>query len=978
MTERNKNFYEIQEEFNDYFQTANKNVKGNGYKQFKRWEHFMEPRVYPSGDLSLVSNNWKNFQEFVRENSFGNKSSSAAAVGTWTAMGPMGPPTGSVNGIPTKTGRDNFITFHPSIPTTFWVGAASGGLWQTTNGGTSWTTNTDNLPVIGCSDLAIDPTNPNIIYLATGDGDAGDTYCVGVLKSTDGGLTWNPTGLVFTVNQTREMRRLIINPSNPQILMAATNGGLYRTTDGGTTWTSVVGGNFYDVEFKPGDPSTVYLAGTNFRKSTDGGLTFSLISSGIVTTGAVRLNIAVTPADPTYVYVLRCLASTNGYGGLYRSTNSGTGFSLMSSSPDVLSNPCNATGGNAQGWYDLACAASPTNANEVVVGGVNIWRSTNGGTSLTNIGCWNSSSANPPFVHADIHELEYTTSGTLYAATDGGIFYHTGTSWTDITSPRNISQIYKIGLSSLSSNLWLCGLQDNGTIRNNNGAYNFTFGGDGMDCSMQNGGFRRSNNGGGSWSGFTAGLPGAGGPWVSPWKQDPMNAGLYYSGYSQLYASSGGAWSQLTNTGGSGDIVEFAIAPSNNQVIYVIHGTSIRKTTDAGVTWSNVSSGVPGSAAAPTFITIDPLDENIVWVTCSGYSAGNKVFQTTNGGASWLNISTNLPNLPANCSVYQPGTNDRIYIGMDVGVYTKDNSTSTWTLFNNALPNVPIADMEISPAAPNLLRAATYGRGVYETELIQATTAPTSSFAATGTICTGVSKTIMDLSSEAPTSWSWTVSPSAGVLISSSTTQNPVMTFPAGGIYTLSMIASNAFGAGTIVTKTISVGTSPVVLVNTSVGSHTVCMDETITLSAFGANTYIWYPGGTTGSTYTFTSFLGGDQTYTVNAKTTEGCTGTETISVLVSECTGISNNTTEKKLFEVFPNPANNYIIIKSRNKINSDLNIELIDASGKLVMQQALHFKKDKTEQQISISNLSHGVYILKIKTSEGSVQQIKLVKE
>jgi PKD repeat protein len=989
-----KNFYEVQAAANDYFKDKDKNEKGIGLKPFKRWEHFMEPRVYPSGDLSLPSTNWKNFEEFLRLNSSaGNKSSSAAAVGTWTAMGPMGPPSGTVFSMISRTGRDNFITFHPTIPSTFWVGAAAGGLWKTTNSGASWTTNTDNLSVIGCSDLAIDPSNPNTMYLATGDGEAGDTYCIGVLKSIDGGLTWNASGLVFTVNQMRQMRRLIINPSNPQILMAATSAGIFRTTNGGTSWTTVVSGDWHDVEFKPGDPTTVYIGGNTFRKSTDGGATFSLISTGIATSGTARMNIAVTPADPNYVYVLRALSSGanyGGFGGLYRSTNSGTSFSTMMSSPDILSNPCNASGGNAQGWYDLACAASPLNANEVVVGGINVWRSTNGGSSMSNIGCWNSASTNPLFVHADHHELEYTPTGTLYSANDGGICVYNGTSWTDITAQRNISQIYKIGTSAISPNLWIIGLQDNGTFRGNNGTYTYTQGGDGMDCfidrtnnsnmfcSSQYGNFRRSSNGGGSWSGFTVGLPSGGGPWVAPWKQDPITANLYYAGYSQMYVNTGGAWSQLTNTGGSGDIVEFAIAPSNNQVIYVIHGTSIRKTIDAGLTWINISSGIPGSQAAPSFITIDPNDENTVWVTLSGYSAANKVFKTTNGGANWVNITANLPNLPANCSVYQPGTNDRIYIGMDVGVYTRDNSSNTWTLFNTALPNTPIADMEISPAAPTLLRAATYGRGVYETELVQPTIVPTTSFVATGTICSGVDKSFTDLSSEAPTSWAWTVNPAAGVLINSSTSQNPLITFPSAGVYTVSLIASNGIGAGSTLTKTISVANSPVITLNTSVGTQTVCMNEDITLTAGGANTYTWLPGPTTGSTTLFNGILGNDITYTVTGRSTEGCTSTEILSIVVSECTGITNASLEKLQFEVYPNPATNQLTIKSSIIGNANVQLEVIDASGKVVIQQTAHFKKDKHEQQINISGIANGIYILKLNTEDGTSQQIKIVKE
>ncbi len=994
MQEPGRNFYEIQAAFNAYWKDKDITEKGRGYKPFKRWEYFVEPRVYPSGDLSLISTTWSNYQEFVRAQA-SERSSSTMASTTWTAIGPMGPPSGLVNGTPTKTGRDNFITFHPTNPNMFWCGSPSGGLWQTTNNGLTWTTTTDYLTVIGCSDLAIDPTNPNNMYLATGDGDGnGDTYSIGVLKSTDGGITWNTTGLTFPVSQQRQMRRVIINPANPQILIAVGNFGVYRTTNGGTNWTLIQGGNFYDAEFKSGNPNVVFVAGGSLFRSVNGGANFTQISTaGGIPTGSNRMNIAVTPADTNYVYVLASKSSNSGLLGVYRSTNGGTSFSTMCTSPDILSNPCNASATGGQGWYDLACAVSPLDKNEVVVGGVNIWKSTNGGSTWSNIGCW-VGTGNPPFVHADIHELEYTPSGTLYSTNDGGVFLYTGSSWTDLTSPRNISQIYKIGLSSVSPNIWITGHQDNGTMLYNGTNFVGAVGGDGMDCfidrttnsnmfaSLYYGGFRRSTNGGASWTTIVNGLPanGSGANWVCPWKQDPFSASTLYAGYSQLYVSTnlGSSWTQLTNTGGSGYVIEFAIAPSNNQVIYVIHGTSIRKTTDAGTTWTNVSGNIPGGTAAPTFVTIDPNDENNVWVTLSGYSAGNKIFQTTDGGLTWTNVSYNLPNLPANCSVYQSGTNDRIYVGMDVGVYTKDNSSNTWVLYNSGLPNVPIHDLEISPAAPTLLRAATYGRGVYQVDLIQPVTAPICNFAFTGTICAGVTKNFIDKSSEAPNAWNWAVSPSTGVTINSATSQNPSFNFPSGGIYTVSLTSSNSFGAGTTSTQTVLVNASPVLTLTSSAPNPTVCVDENVTLTAAGANTYTWLPYTSTGATLSFTAALLNAMTYTVNGKNLSGCVGTETLALSVLDCTGLTKSSQEKELFQVFPNPASQRVTIKTSGERSMEAAVELTDASGKTVLKQTLSFKKDKNEVQLNISSIENGMYILKIKSDNGTSQLIKLIKE
>jgi hypothetical protein len=996
MHEPGRNFYEIQSAFNEYWKDKDITEKGRGYKPFKRWEYLMEQRVYPSGDLSLISTNWKNYETFLRENNIGaaNKSNAAlSSSSTWTSVGPFGAMMGSVNGLPAKAGRDNFITFDPSNSSTYWCGTPSGGLWKTTNNGSTWTTNTDYLDVIGCSDLAIDPNNPNTMYLATGNGEGvGDTYSIGVLKSTDGGQTWNPTGLVFTVNQQRQMRRIIVNPVNPQILFAVGNFGARRSSNGGATWVQVQTGNFYDAEFKPGNPNVVFIAGSQLYRSVNGGTTFTQIgaSSGIPS-GAERYNVEVTPADSNYIYVLGSKSSNSGLLGVFRSTNGGNSFTSMTSAPDILNNSCNpGTTVGGQGWYDLAFAISPIDKDEVVVGGVNVWKSINGGANFNIIGCWTAIQSNSLNLHADQHELEYTPSGTLYAANDGGINEYTGTNWIDRTSTRNIAQIYKIGLSALSPNVWITGHQDNGSNINNGTNYVASYGGDGMDCfidrtnnntmfaSLYYGGFKRSGNGGGTWSNVVTGLTGAA-AWVCPWKQDPIAPQTLYAGYSQLFVSNniGTTWTPLTNTGGSVYVVEFAIAPSNNQVIYVIHGTSLRKTSDGGSSWINVTSNVPTGAGAPTFITIDPTDENTAWVTLSGYSNGNKVFQTSNGGASWTNISSNLPNLPANCSVYQPATNDRIYVGMDVGVYVKDNSTSLWTLYNTGLPNVRINDMEISPAAPTLLRAGTYGRGVYEVDVIQATTVPSSTINYNGSVCLGVTKTFIDNSTEDPTSWSWSVSPNTGVTISSSSAQNPDITFSTTGTYTISLSATNGFGTGATTTEIITVFANPVLSFNSSTGSQTVCVGENVTLNVTGAITYTWKPTNKTTPSISITPTSSATTIYTVTGKDVNGCESKELLTVVVSECTGI-NKVSENNSFSIFPNPASHHITIKNSSGLSTEATLELEDVNGKIVLKQKIDFKKDRTEVELNISSLANGIYILKLKPEKGATYSTKVVKE
>ncbi|MDO9000280.1 T9SS type A sorting domain-containing protein [Sediminibacterium sp.] len=991
ISEPDANLYEIQKEFYKSFEGKDLSIKSTGYKAFKRWEYFVRPRVYPSGDLSVLSQKSKNYSDFLVKNEISsstNKLSNNSAVmsATWVPVGPMGAPTGLVGGLPRKAGRDNFVTFHPTNPAIIYAGAAGGGLWVTTNGGTSWTTNTDNLPVAACSDLAIDPTNPNIMYLGTGGGDdmlSGQPVSSdGVYKSIDGGLTWLPTGLTFSVSQSRVVHKVVLDPTNSQIVFVATNIGIFRSTNGGTSFTSVTGFNCWDLKFHPTNPTICYAAGTAFYRSTNGGLTFGIINSGIPTSGSNRMAIAVTPTNPTNVYVVASKSSDSQFLGFYSSSNEGVNFTTASTTPNIIGNSCAGTStGQGQGWFDLAIAASPINPNEVVVGGVNVWRSTNGGVNWTVIGCWNSPS---PYIHADIHELEYTKSGTLYSTNDGGIYSYNGSVFTDITAQRNIAQIYKIGLSSLTPNKWITGHQDNGTNIKTGAAYVASLAGDGMDCFIDrtndnymfaeqyNGNIYRSTNGGASWANISAGVTGTA-DWVTPWKQDPNSANTIYTGRVQLFKSTnyGSAWTQMGTTGAGGAMIEFAIAPSNSQVIYVLHPGSIRKTTNGGATWTNVTNGVP--AGALTFITIDPNDENTAWVTSSGYTAGNKVYQTLDGGATWMNISSNLPNLPANCSVYEPGSNDRIYIGMDVGIYYKDNSSTTWTLYNTGLPNVQIMDLEMTPAAPGKIYAATYGRGVYEADVIPTTAAPVPNFSYFGGLCVGVNKTIYDNSTNTPTNWSWTITPSTGVTFNSTSVQNPTVSFTTPGTYTISFISGNSFGSGPVNTQTVSVSTIPAITLSSY--TVTVCDQDPVIVTASGAASYTWSNGGGNAPTVTYTP--SGDWTYTVTGSNS-GCISTQTLSVINISCVGIIELAANNASFNVYPNPAIDNVTLKMKVAKNIDVAIEVYDLAGKLVLKQNANFTKENSEYNLNIANLSKGIYSLKVVSKEGSSQNLKIVKD
>lgn len=810
MRDPNVNFYDVQQAFNAYWE-GKIIERGKGYKAFRRWESYMAPRVYPSGNMTLPSQNYENFVQWENQQAAAGIPKSVA--GNWSFLGPTGKPTGG------GAGRLNFVRFDPTNSNTLYVGAPDGGLWKSTNGGTSWTTNTDQLTVIGVSDIAIDPTNTQIMYIATGDGDAGDSYSTGVLKSTDGGTTWVATGLTWTASQGRTISRLLINPTNPQILMAFGSNGIWRTTNGGTTWTQPTGTfTCQDAEFKPGDPTVVYACGTIFKKSTDSGATWTAVT--IPLTGIGRLSMAVTPANSAYVYLLAANNTDSGAKGVMRSTDSGTSFTTRmtaTASTNILGWDNGADAGG-QGWYDLTIAASPTNADEVYTGGVNTWKSTNGGTSFTLNTHW-TGSYSKPYVHADIHDIQYLPGSgtTVFACCDGGIFKTTnsGTAWSDISSNLCIAQQYRIGLSSSNATLLVAGHQDNGTNKLNGTTWSQIYGGDGMEgfidrtsnttmfASYVYGEYLKSTNSGTSWTAINTGLPfggGGGEEWLCAWHQDPVTATtLYAGGRTALYKSTntGTSWSAVGTPTGTGNVIEFVIAPSNNQIIYAIKsGTNaVSKSTNGGTSFTAVSTGLP-TTVAPTCVTVSNTDPNIVYVTYSGYSGANKVFKSTNGGTSWTNISTGLPNIPVNTIVFQNGsTNDAVYIGTDVGVYYKDNTTA-WIAFNTGLPNVSVRDLEIYYPTSRL-RCATFGRGTWDSDLYSAVAAvPVASFTASATtICVGQTVTYTNTSSGIPTSYAWTF---AGGTPATSTATNPTVTYNTAGTYTVALTATNASGSNTV------------------------------------------------------------------------------------------------------------------------------------------------------------------------------------
>ncbi len=1056
MYDTTKNFYDIQKAADKYWKKQMKeeakekdkkekeHEDGSGYEQYKRWERYMAPRVYPSGNMANVGPKraYLEFQNYLQSNPNAKPIGTAAITATtanWTAIGPFGSAAG------TGAGRLQCIRFHPAGTNTVYVGSAAGGLWVSTNSGASWTTTTDQIASLGVSDVVVDPSNYNNIYISTGDQDGaatgfsqGDSKSVGVLKSTDGGATWNTTGLSWTTSQQRFISKLLINPLNTVELFAFTSVGIYRTRDAGANWTLAAAGVYKDAEYKPGDTTTIYAAnGATLSKSINGGQTFSNTTFSGVGLGQIR--IAVTAADPNYVYIVGDLTS-GAFGRLVRSTNSATTFSTMSTTPNVL--------GGTQGWYDLTLAASPSNKDEIMVGGVDQWKSTNGGTSWTQVTA--AYTAGPPYIHPDQHDCIYANATTIYAANDGGLNRTTngGTSWSTLNGNMNISEPYFLGVSASNPNLIIAGLQDNGTILWNGATWTLVKGGDGMECfidwnnnnimigSYTNGAFAKSTNGGASFSNIVTGLTGTGN-WIAPITQDPTNPSIFYAGYQNVFKSTnqGGSWSQIGALGGSGDVMVINAAPSNSNTIYAARAGSLFKTTNGGTTWSNITGTIPAGGAAISDIDIDNTNANNVYVTLSGYIAGTKVFYSNDGGLSWTNYSSGLPNIPANCIVFKKNSPGAIYVGTDVGVYYRELSMSSFIPYYTGLPNVWVNDLEIYYPTGKL-RAATFGRGMWQTDLYsQPGVVPTAYFSTfSNTICVGSTLGFTDASSNSPTSWAWTFT---GGSPSSSTIKNPSITYTAAGVYVVSIVATNSVGASTPYTTAVTVINTP-----TSVPTNTgTCAGQAANLFVTTNASNVVWQGGQTGlsaafaptvtTVYSYTVFSGGcsnsgTATMTVGALpptptiTTAGniltsssaasyqwylngsiipgataqtyntgLTGDGFYSVWTGNGTGCENSSTaiyitvtsvtELSVFqalEVSPNPAKDYIYISFNSSYDKELSFTLTNTLGQTVKNGTIKpVQGQKTI--ISLDGISEGSYILHLNSS-GSDAKYKFIKQ
>ncbi|HMQ75272.1 MAG TPA: hypothetical protein PKE21_05905 [Flavobacteriales bacterium] len=730
-------------------------LRGTGFNKFKRWEAYWEPRLLPDGRFpssEIVEKAWTDRCSMYVVG--------AKTGADWTEVGPTSFVFAGFGGL----GRVNCIAFHPMDPATFWAGTPGGGLWRTQDGGLSWATVNSDMPVLGVSDIAVDPTDPDVLYIATGDAETAlvvpsSTKSIGVWKSIDAGATWSPTGLQMALEDQRLIGRLIIHPANPQVLFAAASNGVWRTADAGATWTNVLQGWFIDLEFKPDDPQVIHAANLSangtaqVHRSTNGGSSWTQASSF---TGVSRIALAVTPAMPDLVMAVSAdVLGLGGLEGVYYSTDGGAGYVQAIDGTcinNLLNRSFDASSCGGQGVFDLVAALDPLDPVRQWVGGINLWRSGNGGANWQLNSMWTiDPQLNPngtPFLHSDKHCLVFHPQypNVVLACSDGGVHLTNdqGLTWYDRSSGMGISQMYRVGLSASEPDRALCGLQDNGLKQVDGGLWTDHIPGDHMECiidpldadvqyscALTGLLYRTVDN----WSsrelvannipGFSDFLQQNGfgpGAWVTPLVMDPADPHVLLIGLNEVWRTGdqGSSWTPISGFNGGVPLRSLAMAPSNSAVIHAGTYSTLYSTTNGGLIWSATSttaiSGVPGLAM--TGVVVSAADASTLWAIFGGYTAGTKVFRSNDGGASWSNISGSLPNVPINCIVHVAGSNGAVYIGTDLGVFRIDDGLMDWEAFDHGLPRVQVNDLEVSYSTGELY-AATFGRGLWSSPLAE-------------------------------------------------------------------------------------------------------------------------------------------------------------------------------------------------------------------------------------------------------------------
>ena len=718
-------------------------------------------------------------------------------LGAWTSLGPTN-----------QGGRTRQLVIDPTNTNIMYTAAVGGGVWKSTNGGANWNQLTDLLlPNIAVASLAMDPKNAQVLYAGTGEGvfNGDAIQGAGIYKTADGGATWAPLTATVPAAANGDFSyvfNIVVSSRSSQRLYASTRTGLFRSNDGGSTWTKLINGGplngCHDIAMQVNRAvGYVYVAcGTFTQASIYRALDGSATAFAPVFTAANmgRTSLAIAPSNENYIYAMSASVATDGLLAVYRSTANGNAGSWTTQTNSavklntlLLSNPVYAypecVGGAAgfynQGWYDNVLAVDPTDPNRVWSGGVDLFRSDDGGQNWGVASYWwGTSGVDPQYAHADNHVIRFhpgyngASNRQMFVASDGGVFRTDdaraavgktidavcgnpvpgAVTWTELNNGYVTTQFYH-GSAYPDGNTYFGGLQDNGTWRGNTSSTNWQklLGGDGgytaVDFvpapSVANassavvGGthvlfgeytglsIQKSVDGGANFFDAVTGISDPGFAFIAPFTMNAGNRQHLWTGGWDIWRTTNQAasWQKASNsTPGLGSVSAIAASPTDaNNVIFGMSdgylGFNTAALSASGATnWANTRPRTVFVSA----VTFDPTNSNIAYATYETFS-GNSVYRSVNAGATWTAVpgtgANVLPRVPAHAVAVDPTNPSRIYVGTDIGVYTSIDSGANWYREATGFGNVSVEHLEINGTGTKRLFAFTHGRGAWRVDL---------------------------------------------------------------------------------------------------------------------------------------------------------------------------------------------------------------------------------------------------------------------
>ena len=633
------------------------------------------------------------------------------SCGPWTITGGQTYGATRIN----ASGRVSALAVDPSRPAHLLAGGANGGVWESFDRGASWAPRTDYHATLTVGALAFDPSTPSRVYCGTGEGNWWSYLGAGILRSTNGGTTWTTLCTAPFVGD--GFYSLVVDPSNGQRLFAGTRGGLWVSTNGGVTWTRRRTQPTWSISRRGAEVLAACRDGL-FR-STDNGTTWNAVALPGSPGTFQRLAVAIAPSNTAIAYAWGA-SSTTGF--LWR--RAGGTWTAIGIPPGAAVN---------QAWYDWDLAVAPDNANQVYCAAIDLHRGTLSAGTWTWVNL-SSKTSGGNSIHPDQHAIAFEPGvpARIYAGNDGGVYRSDdrGINWIHCNNGLQITEFEYIAHHVGVSRWLIGGSQDNGTNRWTGPlTWEHVGDADGGDCGVnranpqtvfhtrQNWALFRSTTGGGfgSWTNVTPARP-AGedvGLFYPPFECSAATGNTIALGGRSLYVSRdlGTTWTRLAYP--AAGIASALYIPDADTVLVGLTDGRIFRTRFVSGAWSALTALTsPRAGAWISDLHAEAGGTGRVWATSSTVGGG-RVFRSDNGGSSWTNLTAGLPNVPINAIEVDSSNRSRIWVGGDLGVYQSTNTGAAWADFSASLPNAYVGDLVFHPHA-RVLRAGTRNRGVWE------------------------------------------------------------------------------------------------------------------------------------------------------------------------------------------------------------------------------------------------------------------------